>query len=168
MDLTSLIALTRNLAGDPAYEGNSSAWTDDEILAALNWAQTRYAELTHCTYKETAATAPSDAAGIFTIPAGFILVDRVMIPENAVSGVEASAITPSMQTSPSGTIFSVEASAVAGSTFFWSVAGGTFIGQSTSVINVTSQVPSGGIVTVNCLIQLGGQSVSRSVDVPIT
>lgn len=168
MILSDLIALTRNLAGDPSYQGNSTAWTDDEIVAALNWAQTRYAELTHCTYKEEPATAPTDANGIFTVPPGFILVDRVMIPENSVSGIDTSTITPSMQTAPSGAPFSVVANAVAGSTFFWSVAGGTLTGQTGSVINVTSNLPTGGVTTVGCLIQLGGQSVYRSVDVPIT
>jgi hypothetical protein len=167
MDLTSLIAMTRSLAGDPSYEGNSTAWTDDEIVTALNWAQTRYAELTHCTYKEEPATAATGADGIFTVPPGFILIDRVMIPDPPTTGPNATITAPA--SSPNGAVFSASVPSQAGATFFWSVAGGSMgAGQGTNTISVTGMALVGAVVTVSCLVTLGGLRDVQSVDVHLT
>lgn len=167
MQLSDLIDLTRALAGDPLYQGNSTAWTDDEIVAALNWAQTRYAELTHCTYKEVAATGASDSSGIFTVPAGFILIDRAMIPEQTLSGPDATITAPS--TATNNTSISASVPAQTGATFYWTVAGGTITaGQGTRTVTFTTMAIVGGLATVSCTVSLGGQKDIQSVDVPLT
>lgn len=167
MNLQALIDLTRSVAGDPMYEGNSTAWTDDEVVFALNWAQTRYAELTHCTYKEVAATGASDANGIFTVPPGFIEVDRVMIPEQSTSGPDATITVPT--TAPKNTSVSASVPAQTGATYFWTVAGGTIsTGQGTNAITFTAMNISGGLVTVGCVVMLGGQQASNYTDVTLT
>lgn len=167
MDLTALIEMTRSLAGDPSYEGNSSAWTDDEIVTALNWAQTRYAELTHCTYKEVAATAATGADGIFTVPAGFILVDRVMIPDQTLTGPDATITAPA--TAPNNTSISASVPAQAGAIFFWTVAGGTITaGQGTNAVTFTGLAVAGAVATVACIVTKNGLRDSHAVDVALT
>lgn len=167
MDLTALIDLTRRLAGDPAYEGNSTAWEDGEIVEALNWAQTRYAELTHCTYKEVPATGATGADGIFTIPPGFILVDRVMVPETTILGPNATITVPA--SAPNGTPVSASVPAQTGATYFWTVAGGTITsGQGTNAITFTPMAVVGATATVSCLVSLGGLRDSRAADVALT
>ena len=167
MDLTALIEMTRSQAGDPSYEGNSSAWTDDEIVTALNWAQTRYAELTHCTYKEVAATAATGADGIFTVPPGFIKVDRVMIPDQVLTGPDATITAPA--TAPNGTSIAASVPSQAGATFFWTVAGGTITaGQGTNAVTFTGLAVPGAVATVSCLVTKDGQRDSQAADVALT
>jgi hypothetical protein len=167
MTLQGLIDLTRSLAGDPKYQGNSTAWTDDEIVAALNWAQTRYAELTHCTYKEVPSAGASDSNGVFTVPPGFILIDRVMIPEQNLSGPDATITAPS--TAAHNASISASVPAQSGATFYWTVAGGTVTGgQGTRTLTFTTMDVVGGIATVSCIVTLGGLKDLQTVDVPLT
>lgn len=173
MDLTSLIAQTRALAGDPAYDANSTAWTDDDIVTALNWAQTRYAEITHCTYKEvtaltsTGAAGPTLADGIFTVPPGFILIDRVMIPDQVLTGPNATITAPT--TALNNTPISASVPLQTGATYFWTVAGGTITaGQSTNALTFTGMAVVGGIATVSCTVTLGGLRDTKNADVALT
>ena len=167
MDCQSLIDLTRSLAGDPLYEGNSTAWTDAEIVQALNWAQTRYAEVTHCTYKEVAASQPSDAAGVFTVPPGFILVDRVSIPDLSKTGPVAILTAPA--SAPANTSITASVPSQSGASYFWNVAGGTITsGQGTNAITFTGMAVAGSVATVACIVSLGGVSAPGQVDVRLT
>ena len=169
MDLTSLVDLTRSLAGDPSYEGNSTAWTPEEIVAALNWAQTRYAELTHCTYKEVAATAPTAADGIFTVPPGFILIDRVMVPDQATTGPNATIVGPAGNTVPAATTFPSGVPTQTGATYFWSVAGGSLVsGQGTPNVMIQAMSSVGGTTTLGCIVTLAGLRDTQSIDVVLT
>lgn len=167
MDLSSLIDLTRSLAGDPIYQGNTTAWTDDEVVAALNWAQTRYAELTHCTYKEVPSTAPTAADGIFTVPPGFILIDRVMVPDLTSTNPDATITAPA--TALHNTSLAASVPSQTGATYFWSVGGGTLTGgQGTNSITFTGMDFAGGIATVSCLVKRSGFTDFQSADVALT
>lgn len=167
MDLTALIELTRSLAGDPKFEGNTVAWEDEEIVQALNWAQTRYAELTHCTYKEATASTPSDADGIFNLPVGCLLVDRVFIPDQTSSGPDATITAPA--TAPNGTSVQATVPDQAGASYFWGVAGGAISsGQGTRTVTFTAMPEAGAIATVSCTVTLGGVRASGAVDVVLT
>lgn len=167
MDLTALIELTRSLAGDPKFQDNTVSWEDEEIVQALNWAQTRYAELTHCTYKEAASTAPSDAAGIFALPTGCLLVDRVFIPDQTSSGPDATITAPA--TAPNGTSVQATVPDQAGASYFWGVAGGVISsGQGTRTLTFTAMPEAGAIATVSCTVTLGGVRTSGAVDVVLT
>lgn len=167
MDLAALIAHTRSLAGDPSYQGNSDEWDDDEIVFALNWAQNRYAELTHCTYKEVAAVEPTGADGVFEVPPGFILVDRVMIPAPASTAPNATITVPA--SAPNNTSVAASVPAQAGASYFWMVAGGAIAtGQGTNAITFQAMAAPGGIATVSCMVRLNGQVDSQSADVALT
>ncbi len=167
MDLQALIAHTRSLAGDPAFQGNSDEWDDEEIVFALNWAQNRYAELTHCTYKEVAAVAATGADGVFEVPSGFILVDRVMIPAPASTAPNATITAPS--TAPNDTSVAASVPTQAGASYFWMVAGGTIAtGQGTDAITFQAMAAPGGIATVSCIVLLNGQVDAQSADVALT
>ena len=167
MDLTALIELTRSLAGDPKFQDNTVSWEDEEIVQALNWAQTRYAELTHCTYKEAASTAPSDAAGIFALPTGCLLVDRVFIPDQASAGPDATITAPS--TAVGGASIQASVPDQAGASFFWSVAGGVIsIGQGTRTLTFTVMEEPGAIASVSCVVALGGSRAYGVADVALT
>ncbi len=167
MDLAELVDLTRRLAGDPKFEGNSMTWEDSEIVEALNWAQKRYAELTHCTYKEVPAVGATASDGIFTIPPGFILVDRVSIPDQSLSGPNATITAPA--TAPNGTPIVASVPVQTGATFFWTVAGGTITsGQGTRSITFTGLAVAGAVATVSCLVILGGLRDSQAADVALT
>lgn len=167
MDLQALIDLTRGLAGDPKFEGNSTGWEDDEIVLALNWAQNRYAEVTHCTYEETASAAPSDAAGIFTVPAGFIRVERVNIPEMARSAPVATLTVAA--SAPNNSDVAASVPVQPGASYFWNVAGGTIkTGQGTNAITFTSMAVPGSVATVCCIVSLSGQVATAQSDVALT
>lgn len=167
MDLTALIEHTRSLGGDPLYQGNSTAWTNEEIVDALNWAQTRYAELTHCTYKEVPAAGPSDADGVIIVPPGFISVDRVIIPEQSISGPNATITAPA--TAPKNSAVAASVPAQTGATYHWSVAGGTITsGQGTNAILFNAMDIAGGVATVSCIVTLGGLKDTQPVDVALT
>ena len=167
LSLQGLIDLTRSLAGDLKFEGNSDAWGDDEIVMALNWAQKRYAELTHCTYREVAAIGTTDAGGVFIIPAGFILVDRVLVPDQVLFGPNATITAPA--TAVHNTLISVSVPLQAGATYFWTVAGGTLTtGQGTNAITFTGMNLAGALATVGCLVFLGGLVDSGFSDVALT
>lgn len=167
MDLAALIEHTRSLAGDPTYQGNSNEWSDEEIVFALNWAQNRYAELTHCTYAEVDAVAATGSDGVFEVPPGFILVDRVMIPAQAVTAPNASITVPA--TAPANSSVAASVPAQAGATYFWTVAGGTLsTGQGTNAITFQAMAAPGGIATVSCIVRLNGQVDDQSADVALT
>lgn len=167
MDLTALIELTRSLGGDPLYQGNSTAWTDEEIVAALNWAQTRYAEVTHCTYKEVAAADATGANGVFTVPPGFIQVDRVIIPAQSSLVPNATITVPA--TAQKNTAVSASVPEQTGATYFWTVAGGTIAtGQGTHAITFTGMDIEGGIATVSCIVTLRGLKDVQAADVALT
>lgn len=71
--ITTLWNDTRYLVGDSPAVSNS--WSDDQIIAAINFAIQHYCKVTNVTYLE--ATAALNSNGIFSIPTDYIAILRV-------------------------------------------------------------------------------------------
>lgn len=71
--ITTLFNDTRTLVGDAPSVSNS--WTDDQIIAAVNFAVQHYCKITNVTYLES--TIALNSSGIFTSPTDYIAILRV-------------------------------------------------------------------------------------------
>lgn len=152
MDRDELIDKTRALLGDLELEGNTTEVTDDEIVAALNFAQEQCAILTHCTYAQV--TAAVSAEGLVDLSTHDVLdVDRVMTPE-ADPNPDA---TISVPVDPvAGVAFHATVTAQTGASFAWSVAGARIqSGQGTR--DVTLMAATEGVAVITCAVALGGK-----------
>jgi hypothetical protein len=163
--LSDLIALTRSLAGDVSHEGNSKSWVDDEITKALNWAQDRYCEATHCSYTQ-ATISTSSVNGTILLPLTSMSVVRVI--DDNVADVADATITCASSVAAGGTI-TATVEEQAGATIFWTVAGGTITsGQGTDEVTITAMNVVGGVVNVGVFVQLNDSTASSSVEVSLT
>lgn len=70
--ITTLFNDTRTLVGDSPSVSNS--WTDDQIIAAINFAVQHYCKVTNVTYLES--TIALNSNGIFSVPTDYIAILR--------------------------------------------------------------------------------------------
>lgn len=152
MDRDELIEKTRALLGDLELEGNTTEVTDEEIVAALNFAQEQCAILTHCTYAQVTATV--SAEGLVDLSTEDVLdVDRVMTPE-AEPNPDATISVPVAPVA--GVPFHATVTAQTGASFAWSVAGARIqSGQGTRDVTILASLP--GAIYIGCAVSLGGK-----------
>ena len=164
LTLAMLITRTRQLAGDPVYQGNTLSWTEAEVTDALNWAQNRYAEVTKCTYAE--ADAIAGAGGLIPNPAGHIEVQSVRTADTAPTGPVATMTIPA--TAAKGTNVSASVPTQAGAIYFWAAAGGTILsGQGTAAAQVQAMNQT-GVLQVSIWVFLAGLEASAAAEVTLT
>jgi hypothetical protein len=161
-ELTDLIAKTRELVGDSEHEGNTTAFDQDQVVIALNLAQSRLAEITHCTYCE--ADAVIDENGLIDFDGdtpisnfGVMAVDRVRAEEPStepVATITASNEAPVVADFPITASVSEQADA----TYLWQASGVSILsGQGTNEISVDT--PKTGKIFLLCAVEIHGLSI---------
>jgi hypothetical protein len=160
MNLTTLEARLRELIGDVEHEDNSDGWDQDQVIDALNWAQDRYTEATHCTYTEVQVDVDENGYLDLTWPdpvsdSGVLDVDRVITPEDESNPEATISVGPWYLDS---TPFTASVDEQIGATYLWSVAGGVIAsGQGTNSIVVTRSTV--GRVTLSVAVTLDRKTV---------
>ena len=161
MDRDELILRTRTLLGDLLLEGNTTEVTDEDIVAALNFAQEQCAIMTHCTYKQTTATV--SAAGLIDLSDLNVLdVDRVMTPETDPAPDPTITVTgiPTV-----GVEFTASVPDQAGA-FVWSAAGARLkAGQGTRT--ATFQGDAARHAVLSCAVALAGKVARLDKEIEI-
>ena len=162
MEINDLIVKTRELVGDVEHEGNTTKFTPEQVVTALNLAQGQLAEITGATYQEESSTVDDSGIVDFLDPTalsedGVMAVQRVICedafadPDSTITGVTtfALAASPITLTVPVQT----------GAEYLWSVAGGVIDSggaTNSAVISATAV----GTMFVSCAVSLHGK-VSR-------
>lgn len=162
MELDNLITKTRELVGDVEHEGNTTKFTPEQVVTALNLAQGQLAEITGATYKEEASTVDDSGIVDFLDPTalsedGVMAVQRVICedafadPDPTITGVTtfALAASPITLTVPVQT----------GAEYLWSVAGGV-IDSGGATNSAVISATAAGTMFVSCAVSLHGK-VSR-------
>ena len=162
MEINDLIVKARELVGDVKHEGNTTKFTDAQIVEALNLAQGQLAEITGATYQEDASTV--DALGIvdFLDPtalsdSGVMSVQRVICedafadPDSTITGVTTFALAASPIT--------LSVPLQTGAEYLWSVAGGV-IDSGGATNEAIISATNAGALFVSCAVSLHGK-VSR-------
>ena len=162
MEINDLIVKVRELVGDVEHEGNTTKFTEAQIVEALNLAQGQLAEITGATYQESASTVDDLGIVDFLEPeaisdAGVMSVQRVICedafadPVGTITGVSTFALAASPIT--------LAVPAQTGAEYLWSVAGGVIdsgVTANAAVISATNA----GTMFVSCAVSLHGK-VSR-------
>jgi hypothetical protein len=159
MELDDLSKKTRELIGDVEHAGNTKRFTPAQVVDALNQAQCRMAEITHCTYQEAETSVDENGLIDFLNPValtefGVMKVDRVdaedpsLDPDATITAVDTVALAdlPILANVPDQT----------DAIYRWMIAGGTIsAGQGTREITFTAS--KAGKVFLACSVTLYGQ-----------
>ena len=162
MEINDLIVKTRELVGDVEHEGNTTKFTPEQVVTALNLAQGQLAEITGATYQEESSTVDDSGIVDFLDPTalsedGVMAVQRVICedafadPDSTITGVTtfALAASPITLTVPVQT----------GAEYLWSVAGGV-IDSGGATNSAVISATAAGTMFVSCAVSLHGK-VSR-------
>jgi hypothetical protein len=170
MLIADLEVKVRELVGDVEHEGCSLKFTSDQVTVALNLAQSRMAELTHCTYQEIETALDDQGIIDFIEPTtltqyGVMRVDRVDVDAPDMDPDATITVATTFDVADSPIIASVPEQA--GASYFWSVAGGTL--ESGAITReVTIGATKAGKLFLRCSVCLNGGLAQEIKTITVT
>ena len=173
MQLDDLIAKTRELVGDVQHEGNTMAFTDDQVIVALNLAQCRLATSTRCTYMEVETDVGAEGIIDFLNPQalteyGVMDVDRVRTLDLEVTPAPDATITTSADTyalAETPVIATVPVQTDA--TYLWSSAGAAISGSARGS-SASFTLSKAGSIFLACTVTIHGTLATGTKTLTIT
>lgn len=170
MEINDLIVKVRELVGDVEHEGNTTKFTEAQVVDALNLAQGQLAEITGATYQESDSTVNDLGIVDFLDPeaisdAGVMSVQRVICedafadPDGTITGVSTFALAASPIT--------LSVPLQTGAEYLWSVAGGV-VDSGGATNEATISATNAGALFVSCAVSLHGKVTRGEKTITVT
>ena len=169
--IDELVLETRRQVGDIEHSGNTTTYVPQEVIDALNWAQDRYAEITHATYAEGEVEVGEEGILDLLEPDvltenGILEIDRIVSAETSTDPVATiTCAGPFSLTSDMPLAASVPVQV--GATFCWQIAGGSAVSTTEDGEAVAITPLRVGALFISCVTTRNGKTARGSKTVTI-